>query len=72
MVVVLNCPFQIQFGWSYLGKAQQLQEQCYPLLSMCAVFPCVQTMVQLPVCGVFNVSTVVDACDCTWGAVRTP
>ena len=35
--------------WSpYQGKAQQLQEQRYPFLSMCVVFSCVQTMVWLP------------------------
>ena len=34
-----------KFGSPYLGKAQQPQEQRYPFLSVCAVFPCVQTMV---------------------------
>ena len=33
------------FGSPDPGKAQQLQEQCYPLLSVCAVFSCVQTVV---------------------------
>ena len=36
------------------------------------VFSCVQTMVWLPVFGIFNVRTDVDACDCTRGAVQTP
>ena len=31
--------------YAYPGKAQQPQEQRYPLLSVCAVFPCVHTMV---------------------------
>ena len=34
-----------KFGLSYLGKAQQLQEQCCPFLLVSAVFSCVQTMV---------------------------
>ena len=65
--VVLNCPFQRKFGSPYQGKAQQLQEQCYPLLLVFAVFLCVQTMVWLPVFAIFNMSTVVDACECTRG-----
>ena len=44
-----------KFGSPYLGKAQQPQEQLYPFLSVCAVFSCVQTMVWLPVFGIFNV-----------------
>ena len=56
-----------KFGSPYLGKAQQPQEQRYPFLSMCVVFPCVQTVVWLPVFGIFNVRTDVDACDCTRG-----
>ena len=34
---------------------------------MCAIFLFVQTMVCLPVLGIFNVCTAVDACDYTWG-----
>ena len=45
-----------KFGFFYPGKAQELQEQCYPFLLVCAVFPCVQTMVWLPVFGIFNVA----------------
>ena len=56
-----------KFGSPYMGKAQQLQEQRYPFLSVCAVFPCVQTMIWLPVFGFFNVRTDGDACDCTRG-----
>ena len=56
-----------KFGSPYESKAQQPQEQRYPFLSVCAVFPCVQTMVWLPVLGIFNVHTDVDACDCTLG-----
>ena len=58
-----------KFGSPYLGKAQQPQEQRYPFISVCVVFSCVQTMVWLPVCGIFNVHTDVDTCDCTRGAV---
>ena len=56
-----------KFGSPYLGKAQQPQEQRYPFLSGCAAFSCVQTTVWLPVFGVFNVRTDVDACDGTQG-----
>ena len=35
--------------------------------SRCAVFSCVQTVVRLPVLGILNVYTAVDACDCTRG-----
>ena len=41
-------------GLLYLGKAQRPQKQHYPFLSVCAVFSCVQTMVRLPVFGIFN------------------
>ena len=54
-----------KFGSPYLGKVQELQEQRYPFLSVCAVFLCVQTMAWLPAFGIFNVRTDVDACDCT-------
>ena len=50
-----------------MSYAQQPQEQHYPFLSVCAVFSCVHTMVRLPVLGIFNVHTDVDACDCTRG-----
>ena len=35
-------------------KAQQPREQCYPFLTMNAVFSCVQTMVWLPMFRIFN------------------
>ena len=37
----------------------------YPFLSGYAIFSCVQTMLWLPVFGIFNTRTDVDACDCT-------
>ena len=49
----------------HLGKAQQPQEGRYPFLSVCAVFSCVQTMVWLPVFGIFNMCIDADAFDCT-------
>ena len=52
---VLHCLLWEIIQSPYLGKAQQLQEQLYPFLSVCAVFSCVQTMVWLPVFGIFNV-----------------
>ena len=36
-------------------------------ISMCAVFSRVQIMVWLPLFGIFNVRTDVEACDCTRG-----
>ena len=60
-----------KFRLSYLGKAQQLQEQHYPFLSVCTAFSGVQTIVQLPVFGLFNMLTDADACDCKKDAVRT-
>ena len=56
-----------KFGSLYMGMSQQLQEQRYPFLPVCEVFTCVQTMVRLPVFGIFSVGTDVDACDCTRG-----
>ena len=47
--------------------AQQPQKQHFPFLIVCAVFLCVQTMVLLPILGIFNVRTDVEACDCTGG-----
>ena len=41
----------------YLGKAQQLQKQRYPFVSVCVAFSCVQTMVWLPVFRIFNMHT---------------
>ena len=46
---------------------QQPLEQCYPFLSVCAVFLCIQTMGWLPIFGIFNVCINVSACDCTLG-----
>ena len=51
----LSC---VKMGSPDLGTAQQPQEQRYPFLSVCAVFSCVQTMVCLPVFGIFNVRTL--------------
>ena len=48
-------------------RLQQWQEQRYPFLTVRAVFSCVQTKVWLPVLGIFNVRTDVNACDCTQG-----
>ena len=58
-------------GSPYLGKGQQPQEQRYPFLSVCAVFPMVRTMVQLAVLRIINVGTDVNAFDCTPGCTDT-
>ena len=51
----------------YLGKTQHHKEHCYPFPLKGVVFLCVQTVVWLPVFGIFNTLTDVDACDCTQG-----
>ena len=56
-----------KLGSPYPSKAQQPQEQRYPSLSVCAVFPCVQTRIWLPVFGIFNVCSDADECDFTRG-----
>ena len=61
-----------KFGSLYTGKAQQPQDQHLLSLSVCAVLPCVQTMVRLPVFGICKVHTDADACNCTQGAVQMP
>ena len=48
-------------------RLHQPQEQCYPFLTMHAVFLCVQTRVWLLVTGTFHMCTGVNACDCTHG-----
>ena len=40
---------------TWLRHSMQPQEQCYPFLSVCAGFSCVQTMAWLPAFGIFNV-----------------
>ena len=62
----------VEIQVALLDKAQQPQEQCFPFVPVCAVFSYGQTMVWLPVFGIFNMHMHVDVCDCTWGAVQTP
>ena len=47
------------------GKTQQPQEQRYPFLSVCAAFSGVQTVIRLPVSGIFKACRDVDWRDCT-------
>ena len=49
------------------ARLQAPKELCHPLLSVCAVFSCVQIFLWLPVLGIFNVRTDVDAGDSTRG-----
>ena len=77
VVVVVVVVFVFRTSLSFVGnwgievafrsKVQQPQEERYPFLSVCAVLPCVQTMVWLPVFGISNMHTAVDACHCTRG-----
>ena len=50
-----------KFGSPYLGK----KEHCFPFVPACAIYVGVQTMVWLPVFGIFNMRLTVVACDCT-------
>ena len=45
-------------------------EQCSPFLLVCAGPSCVQTWIWLPMFGIFNVRTDVDACDYTQGRYK--
>ena len=71
--VVYHCIVLIlgKFGSPHPTEAQQPQGQRYPFLSVCVVLQCVHTMVWLPVLGICNVHTHVDACDCTGGCTDT-
>ena len=46
-------------------RPQQPQEQCYPFLTVRAVFSCVQTKIWLPLFWIYNVRRDVNASDCT-------
>ena len=46
-----------RFGCHALARLQQPQEQHYPFLPVWAVFLCVQTVVWLPMFGIFNMCT---------------
>ena len=52
-------------------SCQCVQCSRYPVLSVCAVFSSVQTMLWLPVLGIFNVRTDVDAYGCHGGCTDT-
>ena len=45
-------------------------EQCYPFQLVCAGPSCVQTLIWLPMFGIFNVHTDVDACDYMQGRYK--
>ena len=49
ILTVFLCPLSAcgKFGTPHPGMAKQLQEQCYPFLSVCVIFLCVQTIVWL-------------------------
>ena len=65
-ILALRCP-SWEVPVALLGKAQQLQEQRYPSLSMYPVCSCVQTMLWLSMPGIINMRTDVDASVCTRG-----
>ena len=51
-------------------RLEQPQEKRYPLLTVRAVFSCLQTKVWLPTLRIFNVRTDFNACDCIRGLCR--
>ena len=69
--LVLHCPcWEIWVALPYLGKPQQLQEQRYPFLPVCVGVLWVKWKIWLPVLGIFNTHTDVEACDCTRGLYK--
>ena len=52
---------KVKGSWPW---AHTMHSVTYIFLLECAVLSCVQITVWLPVFGIFNVSTDVDACDC--------
>ena len=71
-----NCSFRFSTSLSLAGNSGRLtwvrhssrkSSATHSYLAVCAVFSCVQTMVWLPVLGIFNVRVDVAACDCTLG-----
>ena len=56
LIFVLILCLSLAGNWGHQAwkRLQQLQEQCYPFLPMCAVFLCVQTMVWLSVFEMIN------------------
>ena len=61
--------FVLHFPLQEIRVALQ-QEQRYPFLSVSAVFSRLQTLAWLPVFGILNMHTYVDACNCTQGLRR--
>ena len=66
-VLFVHFPFAGSSGSLTWVMLKQLQEQCYLLLPAHAVFSSFQTMVWLPVRGILNVRTDVNASNCPWG-----
>ena len=61
--------FVLHFPLQEIRVALQ-QEQRYPFLSVSAVFSRLQTLAWLPVFGILNIHTYVDASNCTQGLRR--
>ena len=57
-----------KFGWRYLGKATAAARAALPIPnSACGSFVCpYKGTAAKQRCGIFNVRTDVNACDCTW------
>ena len=56
-----------EFGSPYLGKATAAARAVLPIPTSKCIFLCVQTVVCLPVFGILNMHSDVDACNCTQG-----
>ena len=55
-----------------MSKTTAAARRALPIpISVCGISERVQTIVWLPVFGIFNVRTDAEAGDCTWGAVDT-
>ena len=63
------CPLQGLRSPS-LQRYPSLSLQCYPFLSVCAVFLCVSNGMAT-VLGIYNMHTGADTCDCTRGCTYT-
>ena len=57
-----------KFRSPYLGKATAVAKAMLPIPTcVCSTFICIPTVVWLPILGIFNVYTDVNACDCIQG-----
>ena len=63
----LLCQFVGKLGSPYLVRHSSCKSNAAQSFIGVCIISCVQTVVCLPVFGIFNMHTDVDACTCTWG-----